>query len=247
MSDTTSIALVSGATRGIGKAIAVALAEQGHYVYGTATSQQGADAIGEYLKLPQLQGEGAVLDVTDAAQVDALIKRIASERGAVAVLVNNAGITQDNLLMRMKDEQWEQVLDTDLSSVYRLSKACLRGMMKARHGRIINVASVVGLMGNSGQANYAAAKAGVLGFTRSLAQEVGSRHITVNAVAPGYIATDMTAALDEAQRDAIAERVALGRLGQPEDIAAAVAFLASEGASYITGETLNVSGGLYMS
>lgn len=246
MSETASTALVTGATRGIGKAIATQLAERGHYVYGTATSQKGADTISEYLASEGLQGEGVVLDVNRGEQVGALVKYISAERGAVAVLVNNAGITQDNLLMRMKDEQWEQVIDTDLGSVYRLSKACLRGMMKARYGRIINVASVVGLMGNAGQANYAAAKAGVLGFTRALAQEVGSRHITVNAVAPGYVATDMTAALDEAQRDAIAERVALGRLGQPEDIAAAVVFLASEGAGYITGETLNVSGGLYM-
>lgn len=213
------------------------------HVYGTATSEAGAQSIDEELGD---SGCGVVLDVTRGDQVEALIKRIADERGPVTVLVNNAGITSDNLLMRMKEDQWAQVIDTDLGSVYRLSRACLRGMMKVRRGRIINIASVVGLMGNPGQTNYAAAKAGVLGFTRSLAQEVGSRHITVNAVAPGYIATEMTEALDEGQRDAIAERVSLGRLGQPEDIAAAVAFLASPAAAYITGETLNVSGGLYM-
>ncbi|MGM0564613.1 MAG: 3-oxoacyl-ACP reductase FabG [Pseudomonadota bacterium] len=241
---TQEIALVTGATRGIGRAIARELAKAGMRVYGTATSDGGAESIGE--DLAEFEGRGVVLDVTDGDQVDTLIKRIGDECGAVTVLVNNAGITDDNLLMRMKEDQWGRVIDTDLGSVYRLSRACLRGMMKARHGRIINIASVVGLMGNPGQTNYAAAKAGVLGFTRSLAQEVGSRHITVNAVAPGYIATEMTEALDEGQRDAIAERVALGRLGQPEDIAAAVAFLASPAAAYITGETLNVSGGLYM-
>lgn len=240
------VALVTGASRGIGKAIALKLADAGAFVFGTATSVAGADAITAYFIEAGLQGKGLVLDVTGADAADAAIKQIAQEQGAVTVLVNNAGITQDNLLMRMKDEQWEQVLNTNLSSIYRMSKACLRGMMKARKGRIISIASVVGLMGNSGQANYAAAKAGMIGFSKSLAQEIGSRNITVNVVAPGYIDTDMTRALPEDQRAAFIQHIPLNRMGEPEDIANAVCFLASDMAAYISGETLNVNGGLYM-
>jgi 3-oxoacyl-[acyl-carrier protein] reductase len=240
------IALVTGATRGLGRAIALELGGQGATVVGTATSSQGADAITAALQEAGIKGCGLALDVTDAAAVENAVKTIAERFGPPSVLVNNAGITRDNLLMRMKDEDWESILDTNLSSAYRTIKACLRGMMKARHGRIINISSVVGATGNAGQANYAAAKAGMIGLTKSLASELGSRGITVNAVAPGFIDTDMTRELPEASREALLSRIPLGQLGQPEDIAAAVAFLASPAARYITGETLHVNGGMYM-
>ncbi|MRH00232.1 3-oxoacyl-ACP reductase FabG [Xanthomonas sontii] len=238
------IALVTGASRGIGAAIADELAAQGATVVGTATSDAGAQAIGA--RLAAHGGHGRTLDVTDGAAVDALIEAVAKEFGPVSILVNNAGITRDNLLMRMKDEDWQEILDTNLTSVFRTSKAVLRGMMKARKGRIVNIASVVGVIGNPGQANYAAAKAGIIAFSKSMAKEIGSRGITVNVVAPGFIDTDMTKALPEAQRTALLEQIALGQLGQPSDIANAVAFLAGPGAGYITGETLHVNGGMYM-
>ncbi|WP_369939861.1 3-oxoacyl-ACP reductase FabG [Xanthomonas medicagonis] len=238
------IALVTGASRGIGAAIADTLAAQGATVIGTATSTSGAQAIGA--RLAAQGGHGRALDVTDSAAVEALIEAIAKEFGAVSILVNNAGITRDNLLMRMKDEDWQAILDTNLTSVFRTSKAVLRGMMKARKGRIVNIASVVGVTGNPGQTNYAAAKAGIIAFSKSMAKEIGSRGITVNVVAPGFIDTDMTKALPEAQRAALLEQIALGQLGQPADIANAVAFLAGPGAGYITGETLHVNGGMYM-
>ena len=239
-------ALVTGASRGIGRAIALALGAAGARVVGTATSEAGAAAIGQALNDAGVTGHGEVLDVADGSSVDALMTRLAANDGQPSVLVNNAGITRDNLLMRMKDDEWQAIIDTNLSSVYRMSKAVLRGMMKARKGRIITITSVVGVMGNAGQANYAAAKAGVIGFSKSLAREVGSRGITVNAIAPGFIDTDMTKALDDSQRDALLSQVPLNRLGQPEDIAAAVVFLASPAGGYITGETLHVNGGLYM-
>ena len=240
------IALVTGASRGIGAAIAQALAEQGAFVVGTATTATGADAIGRRLAELGLRGKGMVLDVADAASVEGVVKAIAEELGTVTILVNNAGITRDNLLMRMKDEEWQSILDTNLTSIYRLGKACLRGMTKARKGRIINIASVVGATGNAGQTNYAAAKAGMIGFTKSLAREVGSRNITVNAVAPGFIDTDMTRALNDEQRGALLASIPLGRLGSPAEIAGVVAFLASPAAAYITGETIHVNGGMYM-
>ncbi|WP_017908891.1 3-oxoacyl-ACP reductase FabG, partial [Xanthomonas sp. SHU 199] len=235
---------VTGASRGIGAAIADELAAQGATVIGTATSDAGAQAIGA--RLAAHGGHGRALDVTDGAAVDALIEAIAKEFGPVSILVNNAGITRDNLLMRMKDDDWQAIIDTNLTSVFRTSKAVLRGMMKARKGRIVNIASVVGVTGNPGQANYAAAKAGIIAFSKSMAKEIGSRGITVNVVAPGFIDTDMTKALPEAQRTALLEQIALGQLGQPSDIANAVAFLAGPGAGYITGETLHVNGGMYM-
>jgi 3-oxoacyl-[acyl-carrier protein] reductase len=238
------IALVTGASRGIGAAIADHLAAQGATVIGTATTERGAAAIGE--RLASAGGHGRVLDVTDAAAVDGLVAAIATEFGAVSVLVNNAGITRDQLLLRMREDDWNIILDTNLSSVYRLSKAVLRGMMKAHRGRIVSIASVVGLIGNPGQANYAAAKAGIIAFSKSLAREIGSRGITVNVVAPGFIDTDMTRALAPEARDALLTQIALGKLGQPQDIAAAVGFLASPAAAYITGETLHVNGGMYM-
>jgi 3-oxoacyl-[acyl-carrier protein] reductase len=238
------IALVSGASRGIGAAIADRLAAQGAKVIGTATSAAGAAAIGE--RLAEHGGVGRALNVTDSAAVDALIDSLSKEFGAISILVNNAGITRDQLLMRMKEEDWQAILDTNLSSVFRTSKAVLRGMMKARKGRIISIASVIGLTGNPGQANYAAAKAGIIAFSKSLAREIGSRGITVNVVAPGFIDTDMTKSLPEEQRNALLGQIALGRLGAPEDIAQAVAFLASPAAAYITGETLHVNGGMYM-
>jgi 3-oxoacyl-[acyl-carrier protein] reductase len=239
-----AVALVTGASRGIGQAIAARLAAAGARVVGTATSQAGADAI--TAALAGQGGRGAVLDVNDGAAIEALVEAIQKDWGGLSILVNNAGITQDNLAMRLKDEDWNHVIETDLTAVFRLTRAVLRGMVRARGGRIINITSVVGSSGNAGQANYAAAKAGVAGMTRALAQEVGSRAITVNCIAPGFIDTDMTRALSEAQKTGLTQRIPLGRLGQPEDIAAAVAFLASTEASYITGVTLHVNGGMYM-
>ena len=238
------IALVTGASRGIGAAIADELAAQGATVIGTATTETGAQAIGD--RLSAHGGTGRVLDVTDGVAVEALVESIGKAFGAVTILVNNAGITRDQLLMRMKDEDWQAILDTNLTSVFRVSKAVLRGMMKARKGRIISIASVIGLVGNPGQANYAAAKAGIIAFSKSLAREIGSRGITVNVVAPGFIDTDMTRALPEEQRAALLGQIALGRLGEAADIAKAVGFLASPAAAYITGETLHVNGGMYM-
>ena len=238
------VALVTGASRGIGAAIADELAAQGATVYGTATSDSGAAAIGE--RLQAAGGHGRKLDVTDATSIDALADEIAKAAGGVSILVNNAGITRDNLLLRMKDEEWNDILDTNLSSVFRTCKAVMRGMMKARKGRIVNIASVVGVTGNAGQANYAAAKAGIIAFSKSLAKEVGSRGVTVNVVAPGFIDTDMTRALPDAAREALLGSIALGRLGAPADIARAVAFLAGPAGGYITGETLHVNGGMYM-
>ena len=240
------VALVTGASRGIGQAIADALLAAGASVIGTATSDAGATAIDQHFKARGLSGRGAVLDVTSEEAVQGLVKDIAGREGAVSILVNNAGITRDNLLMRMKAEEWDDIMQTNLSALYRTCKACLRGMMKARHGRIINIGSVVGMMGNPGQTNYSASKAGMIGFTRSLAREVGSRGITANTVAPGFIETDMTRAMSEEQRSAMATQIPLQRLGSPEDIAAAVVFLASGAGAYITGETLNVNGGMSM-
>jgi 3-oxoacyl-[acyl-carrier protein] reductase len=239
------IALVTGASRGIGAAIAARLAALGATVIGTATSESGAAAVGE--RLSGQGGHGRVLDVADPASVDVLLDEVTKDFGPVSILVNNAGITRDQLLMRMKDEDWDAVINTNLSSIFRTSKAVMRGMMKARHGRIINIASVIGLTGNAGQANYAAAKAGIIGFSKSMAREVGSRGITVNVVAPGFIETDMTRDLPEAQKEAMLGQIALGRLGSPDDIAEAVAFLAGPAGAYITGETLHVNGGMYMS
>ncbi|WP_339648359.1 3-oxoacyl-ACP reductase FabG [Halopseudomonas pelagia] len=241
------VALVTGASRGIGQAIAHALAAKGATVIGTATSDNGAAAIAAKLTQAGYSGTGMKLDVRDPASVASVLEQVAQEFGAPAILVNNAGITGDNLLMRMKDDEWDEVINTNLGSVYRLSKAVLRGMTKARWGRIINISSVVAGMGNAGQSNYAASKAGMEGFTRALAREVGSRSITVNAVAPGFIDTDMTKALNEGQRSAMLEQIPLGRLGQAEEIAAVVEFLASEPAGYITGAIIPVNGGMYMS
>jgi len=240
------VALVTGATRGIGKAIAHALASDGATVVGTATTAEGAASVSRYLREMDNTGEGIELDVTDATATEAALEAIEAKRGAIAILVNNAGITRDNLLLRMKDDDWDAIMATNLKPVFKLSKAVLRGMMKARYGRIIQIGSIVGTSGNPGQANYAAAKAAVVAFTKSLAQEVGSRNITVNCVAPGFIDTDMTRALPEAQRDALLARIPLGRLGSPEDIGYAVAFLASPRAAYITGATLHVNGGMLM-
>jgi 3-oxoacyl-[acyl-carrier protein] reductase len=238
------VALVTGASRGIGAAIADELAAQGARVIGTATTETGAAAI--QARLAPHGGAGRTLDVTDGAAVEALIDALAKEFGAISILVNNAGITRDQLLMRMKDEDWNAIIDTNLSSVFRTSKAVMRGMMKARKGRIINIASVIGLTGNPGQANYAAAKAGIIAFSKSLAREIGSRGVTVNVVAPGFIDTDMTRGLPEESKNAMLGQIALGRFGDPADIARAVAFLASPAAAYITGETLHVNGGMYM-
>jgi 3-oxoacyl-[acyl-carrier protein] reductase len=240
------IALVTGASRGIGRAIALALGMRGATVVGTATGSPGVAAIDEALKAAGIAGRGIVLDVADGTACEAAIADVEGKEGAVTILVNNAGITRDTLLLRMKPDDWDAVIATNLGSVFRLSKAVLRGMMKARKGRIVNIASVVGLIGNPGQANYCAAKAGIGGFTRALAREVASRGITVNVVAPGFIDTDMTKSLPEAQREALAGQIPLGRLGQPEDIAEAVCFLAGASAAWITGETLNVNGGMYM-
>jgi 3-oxoacyl-[acyl-carrier protein] reductase len=240
------IALVTGASRGLGRAIALQLGAHGATVVGTATTESGAAAIDQALKDAGVKGAGMALDVTKPEQIEQLLKTIGERFGDPTVLVNNAGITRDNLLMRMKEEEWDSIIDTNLTSVFRLSKACIRSMMKARHGRIINIASVVGSMGNAGQSNYAAAKAGLLGFTKSLARELGSRGITVNAVAPGFIDTDMTRDLPEANRQALLQQIPLARLGAPDDIAAAVVFLASPAGAYVTGETLHVNGGMYM-
>lgn len=240
------VALVTGASRGIGAAIAKTLGKQGATVIGTATTQNGADQITASLQQAGVKGAGMALDVNDAAQVEAVLKEISDKFGEIAILVNNAGVTRDTLLMRMKEEDWDMVMSTNLKSVFRLSQAVLRPMMKARYGRIINISSVVGHSGNAGQTNYSAAKAGMTGFTKSLAQEVGSRGITVNCVAPGFIDTDMTRELPEEQRNRLLQQIPLGRLGQVDDIAAAVAFLASPTAGYISGETLHVNGGMYM-
>ena len=240
------IALVTGASRGIGQAIALELGGLGATVIGTATSEKGSQSIDNLLKENNITGNGLVLDVTDPASVENLMSQVQDGAGAPTILVNNAGITRDNLLMRMKDEEWDAIIQTNLTSVFRLSKACLRSMTKARKGRIISIASIVGVAGNAGQTNYAAAKAGVIGFSKSLAREVGARGITVNVVAPGFIDTDMTRALPEAQRDALLGQIPLNRLGQAQEIAATVAFLASPQAGYITGETLHVNGGMYM-
>jgi 3-oxoacyl-[acyl-carrier protein] reductase len=240
------IALVTGASRGIGAAIARTLGKQGAVVIGTATTQNGADQISAALQQAGIKGTGMALDVNDAAQVEVVLKQIAEQFGDIAILVNNAGVTRDTLLMRMKEEDWDTVLNTNLKSVWRMSQAVLRPMMKARYGRIVNISSVVGHSGNAGQTNYCAAKAGMGGFTKSLAQEVGSRGITVNCVAPGFIDTDMTKDLPEEQRARLLQQIPLGRLGAADDIAAAVAFLASPAAGYISGETLHVNGGMYM-
>ena len=243
---TEDIALVTGASRGIGRAIALALGRQGAKVVGTATTEQGAAAIQSSFDDQGLQGLGLTLDVTDVDAIASVMKQIKDTLGAPSILVNNAGITRDNLLMRMKEDEWGAVLDTNLSSIFRLSKACLRGMMKAKRGRIINIASVVAVTGNPGQANYCAAKAGMIGFSKSLAREVGTRGITVNAIAPGFIDTDMTRSLADDQRESLIKQIPLGRLGEVSDIASAAVFLASPQAAYITGETLHVNGGMHM-
>ena len=240
------IALVTGASRGIGQAIAQELGKNGAVVVGTSTTQGGADGIQQRLAAAGIKGAGMALDVSDATRCETIVAEIQRRFGDIAILVNNAGITRDNLLVRMKEEEWDEVMDTDLKSVYRLSKLVLRSMMKARYGRIINITSIVGVTGNAGQTNYAAAKAGIIGFSKSLAREVGSRNITVNCIAPGFIDTDMTRALTEQQRCVLIQQIPLGRLGRPEDIAAAVAFLASPGADYVTGCTLHVNGGMHM-
>lgn len=247
MSIEQTVTIVTGASRGIGAAIADRLGAAGAIVIGTATSDKGAAAISERFKEKGIQGAGKCLNVTNKDSIDQFIKSVQDEFGAPGILVNNAGITRDNLLMRMNDDEWDEVINTNLSAVYRLSKACLRGMMKARSGRIINVSSVVGSMGNPGQSNYAATKAGVAGFARALASEVGSRGITVNTVAPGFIDTDMTKELPEQQREALLSQIPLGRLGQPDEIASVVEFLAGEGGAYVSGATIHVNGGMYMS
>ena len=239
-------ALITGASRGIGKAIATKLGKEGAFVIGTATTEKGAGSIDEALSSAEITGKGYVLNVTNDNSVENFAQNIKDDGHNVAILVNNAGITRDNLLIRMKDEEWNDVINTNLNSIYRISKLCLRGMIKARQGRIINITSVVALSGNAGQSNYAASKAGIIGFTRALAKEVGSRHITVNAVAPGFISTDMTDALTEEQQQTLIEQIALRRLGNVDEIAAVVAFLASPSAAYISGETINVNGGMYM-
>jgi 3-oxoacyl-[acyl-carrier protein] reductase len=240
------IALVTGASRGIGRAIALELGRQGSTLIGTATTEAGAQAISSYLREAGIKGAGMVLNVNDAAQIESVLKRVSEEFGDIAILVNNAGITRDNLLLRMKDEEWDEILETDLKSVFRLSRGVLRAMMRARYGRIINISSVVGATGNMGQANYAAAKAGIFGFSKSLAREVGSRNITVNCIAPGFVETDMTRSLSEKQQQILLQQVPLGRLGRPEEVASAVGFIASPAAGYITGATLHVNGGMYM-
>ena len=243
----SQVALVTGASRGIGRSIALALGGGGAIVVGTATTEAGAQSITAYLSQARIRGKGAQLDVRIATNIELLVAEIEQAHGSVSILVNNAGIAQDNLAMRMKETEWDAVIDTNLKSVFRLCKAVMRGMIKARSGRIINITSVVGSSGNAGQINYAAAKAGIAGLTRSLAREIGSRGITVNCVAPGFIDTDMTRVLTDAQREALLRQIPLGRLGNPEDVAAVVAFLASPQAAYITGATLHVNGGMYMS
>lgn len=247
MSIEGKVALVTGATRGIGKAIATELGRQGAVVVGTATSENGAATISEYLAEAGIQGTGLVLDVASSESVEAVLKTVQGEFGAIGILVNNAGITRDNIMMRMKDDEWDSVMNTNLNSVFRLVKGCLRGMTKARWGRIISVSSVVASMGNAGQANYAAAKSGMEGFTRALAREVGSRNIAVNCVAPGFIDTDMTSGLADEHKEKLQSQIPMNRLGQPEEIAAVVGFLASQGGGYVTGETIHVNGGMYMS
>lgn len=243
---TGEVAIVTGASRGIGRAIAETLGQHGAKVIGTATSESGAKAISEYLAAANIQGEGLVLNVADSASIDSFMETVTKAHGAATILVNNAGITRDNLLMRMKDEEWDDIISTNLTSIFRMSKACMRGMMKAKKGRIISISSVVGSMGNAGQANYAAAKAGLVGFSKSLAREIGSRNVTVNVVAPGFIDTDMTRELNETQRGAMLANIPLGRLGQAQEIASAVLFLASPAGGYITGETIHVNGGMLM-
>ena len=240
------VALVTGASRGIGQGIALELGKQGAIVIGTATTEKGAQAISEYLAAAGIKGAGMALDVNDGVQIEQVMGNLRQQFGEISILVNNAGITRDNLLARMTDEEWDDIMSTNLKSVFRLSRAVMRGMMKARQGRIINISSVIGSMGNAGQSNYAASKAGMAGFSKSLAREVGSRNITVNCVAPGFIATDMTEALPQEQRDKLIEHVPLKRLGQVADVSAAVAFLAGPGAAYITGTILHVNGGMYM-
>lgn len=240
------IAFVTGASRGIGQAIALELGRQGATMIGTATTEDGAQTISRYLKEAGLKGVGMMLNVNNAVQIENVLNAVRQEFGDIAILVNNAGITRDNLLVRMKDEEWDEIMETDLKSVFRLSRAVLRAMMKARYGRIINISSVVGATGNMGQANYAAAKAGIFGFSKSLAREVGSRNITVNCIAPGFVETDMTRALTGKQHQDLIQHVPLGRLAQPSEIASAVAFIASPDAGYITGATLHVNGGMYM-
>ncbi|MHB8346195.1 MAG: 3-oxoacyl-ACP reductase FabG [Acidiferrobacterales bacterium] len=246
MSLETEVALVTGASRGIGAAIALELGRRGAIVIGTATSEEGSENIHNFLKDNNIPGTGMVLNVTDQGSIDSVLKQVQESSGPPSILVNNAGITRDNLLMRMKDEEWDAILDTNLKSVYRMSKACLRSMTRARKGRIISITSVVGYTGNAGQSNYAAAKAGIVGFTHALAREIGSRNITVNTVAPGFIETDMTRGLSDVQRATLAGQIPLGRLGSAADVAHAVAFLASEAAAYITGMTLHVNGGMFM-
>jgi len=246
MTANNEIALITGATRGIGRAIATMLGKQGMVVIGTATSEIGAETISKFMEENKINGSGIVMNVTDQTSVDATLDHINQHYGAPTILINNAGITRDNLLLRMKEDEWNDVINTNLASVYRLSKACLRAMIKMKKGRIVNIASVVAFSGNPGQTNYAAAKAGMIGFSKSLAREVASRGITVNTVAPGYITTDMTDALPVEQKENLVKQIPLNRLGQPEDIAAAVAFLVSSSAAYITGETIHVNGGMYM-
>lgn len=247
MSLKDKVCLVTGASRGIGKAIALMMGERGGIVIGTATSQKGADAISDYLKGAGITGQGMALNVNDDAQISEMMSAITEQYGAPNVLVNNAGITRDNLFLRMKDEEWQDIIDTNLTSVFKMSKACIKSMTKARFGRIINISSVVGVSGNPGQTNYCAAKAGVIGFSKSLAQEMASRNITVNAIAPGFIASDMTDELPEKTKESILASVPMGRLGSPEDIAASACFLASDDGGYITGSTIHVNGGMYMS
>lgn len=242
----SEVALVTGASRGIGQSIAMELGNQGATVIGTATSQKGADLISAYLKDNNIKGLGMVLDVTQAEMIAPLLSEITEKFSSISILINNAGITRDNILMRMKDEEWDSVIDTNLSAIFRLSKACLRSMVKARKGRIISITSIVGVIGNPGQANYAAAKAGIIGFSKSLAREIASRGITINTIAPGFIDTDMTKALSDEQQKALVQQIPAGRLGDPEDIANAVTFLASPQAAYITGQTIHVNGGMFM-
>ncbi len=243
---TEKVALVTGASRGIGRAIAEALGKADITVVGTATTEKGADAISAWMKDADVSGCGMALDVADGDSVKAVVERVTGQYGPITVLVNNAGITKDNIMMRMKEEEWFDVIDTNLNALYRLTRACVRGMTKSRWGRIVNIGSVVGSMGNAGQSNYAATKAGMAGFSRALARELGSRNITVNCVAPGFIDTDMTRELPDAQREALAAQIPLSRLGDPKEIAAVVAFLVSDGGAYVTGETIHVNGGMYM-